>query len=257
MTASSSPPWLAEALRLSAFLSGPLTDQPDTIWQALVGRPPDEIRRYPADGRATAAGRHLNALLRLDLRPSRIDWRLSFDPRRQSTPIPSIGPYVPLANQFQELMARWLAARGPLRRLAYASVLLLPTPDLASAHAQLVEFLPAVNLDQENTRDFQYRINRRRHLPSTFEATSVRGLPINRLATWSAVELTQTIVDISGGDASHSIVENPASLTFCRLELDINTVPEHTRTLAASDLPPLFSFLVDAAADLSEHGDTP
>ena len=257
MPASSSPPWLAETLRLSAFLNGPLTDQPDTMWQTLVGRPPDEIRRYPADGRTTATGRHLSALLRLDLRPSRVDWRLSVDPRRLSTPIPAIGPYVPLANQFQALMASWLAACASLSRLAYGSVLLLPTSDLASAHAKLTEFLPAVNLDQENTRDFQYRINRRRHLPSTFEATSVRGLPINRLATWSAVELTQTIVDISGGDASHSIVESPDALTFCRLELDINTVPEHARTLAANDLPQLFSCLVDAAAGLSEHGDTP
>jgi hypothetical protein len=43
----------------------------------------------------------------------------------------------------------------------------------------------------------------------------------------------------------------------CRLELDINTVPEFQGQFERERLAPIFQELVDFAVEISNHGDVP
>ena len=82
-----------------------------------------------------------------------------------------------------------------------------------------------------------------------------KGLEINRLSTWSVVQMSVTIVDIGHGQ-SH-LMQPESSLTACRLELDINTAKEFEGRLTKVALPKLLEEFSELALEISKKGDVP
>lgn len=243
--------WQAESLRLSAFLVDAIDPSQTRFWESLVGNMPDELRSRPQQQLVTEEGPFLNGRLRIEARSNRFDWRLAIDLKNPSHELPVLGSYDVLENRFRDLMLKWLADCPPIHRVAYGGVLLLPAESQQDAHRKLAKLLPTVKIDPENTRDLIYRINRRRNSCCTIE-----GLKINRLSTWSVVQIIETLVDISaGGQHSPKVAQLPNSKNICRLELDINTSPEFVQGLDKRLLSEIFNELVNAGNEIAIEGD--
>ena len=160
-----------------------------------------------------------------------------------------MGPFTKATTPFRELMGHWLEMHCPsVNRIAFGVNLMFPTASLQDTAARLDRLLPAVSVPLDDCRDFMYRINRRR--PSQCSD----GLKINRLATWSAGKgMSLEVVVVAGVPSTR-----PATaMHFCRLELDINTVPIPDQEIPQEALPAVFGELVDAATEIAVKGDVP
>ena len=247
------PPWLTETLRLSAFVSNPQSPEATYLWQDLLGRPPTERRSQPQQQLLTEHGPFLTGLLRANIQNNRSDWHLSPDPQTQPHQLPTLGLYSAIKDQFSNLMLQWLSTCPDLTRLAFGAIFLLPAKDHADSYERLASFLPNVTIDSVHSRDFIYRINRRRPSHSGLD-----GLTINRLSTWASVQVVETIVDLSIMSPGQApVMQNVNARHFCRLELDINTAPEYGRILNSSTTQDLFSELAAYAEEIMINGDVP
>ena len=79
-------------------------------------------------------------------------------------------------------------------------------------------------------------------------------MQINRLSTWSVVQMIETSVNISDEGAPR-VARSPNPRDFCRLEMDINTMPEFDRELEKSIVPGIFDELVDIGNEIATKGD--
>lgn len=247
--------WHAENLRLSVFLVDPIDPLQTRAWEGLVGSLPDESRTQPPQQLVTEEGPFLNGRLRVEVRNNRFDWRLFPDLKQfnASFEFPSLGSYPDSEGGFRNLMLKWLDGCPAIHRIAYGAILLLPAKSVSDAYKNLATLLPAVEIDVENTRDFTYRINRRRTSRYGFER-----LAINRLSTWSAVQIIGAVVDVSAsGQAPAKVTQLPNTRNICRLELDINTTPERMLELGKGSVTSIFNELIDMGNEIAVKGDIP
>ena len=247
--------WQAENLRLSVFMVDPIDPLQTRSWERLVGSVPDELRTQPPQQLVTEEGPFLNGRLRVETRGNRFDWRLFPDLKQlnSSFEFPSLGSYAAAEEGFRNLMLKWLDGCPAIHRIAYGAILLLPANDVSDTYKILADLLPAVEIDIESTRDFTYRINRRRH-----SRYGIEGLEINRLSTWSAVQIIGAVVDVSAsGHTAPKVTQLPNSRNICRLELDINTAPEHTAELRKDFVNGIFNELVDMGNEIATRGEIP
>lgn len=235
-------------MRLSAFPLDEAAALETPHWEFGVGSPPEAVNRQPQLPRAIEEGPWENGRLQVDSQRGQIHWRAS-----SATPSPdgpmNIGPFPKVTAPFRTLMSQWLEVHCPsANRIAFGVILMLPTASLQETAARLDGLLPAVSVTPSDSRDLVYRINRRR--PSKCSD----GLEINRLATWSAIEGMGLEVTIVAGVPS----ARPATVMhFCRLELDINTVPIPDKEIPREALPAVFGELMDAAIEIAGEGDIP
>lgn len=244
--------WQVENMRLSVFPTRPIDLPQSNVWESLVGSPPDEQRFQRQQQLFTEEGAFLGGRLRLEARSTRLDWRLIGDsPTEPTGDIPTIGSYNELEPQFRELMYTWLLGCPSLQRMAFGCVLLLPADSLRSAYSQLNELLSVVKIDVENTRDFLFRINRRRK-----SRCSVEGLELNRLSTWSVVQIVETMITVSAdGQGQPQVVRLPSTKRACRVELDINTIPESSAELESAIARAIYEELIENANQIAISGD--
>ena len=129
----------------------------------------------------------------------------------------------------------------------------MPCASMPDAYGKLGKLLPNVKIDAQSTRDFLYRINRRR----VWNDGSKR-LKINRLSTWSALEFIDVSFDFSLESLQISPIEKLLnSSSICRLEFDINTVPESRTAPEIELMPPIYNELVKCANQIATNGDIP
>ena len=245
--------WYTEELRLSVFLIDAIEPAGAHFWEPLLGNAPEEVYNRPREPRVREEGPFLNGRLRVEVSVNRVDWTLlpapGIDHHRGLPPV--VGSYEALEKDFRVLMLKWLADCPSLHRLGYGSELLLPAGSLPDAYGKLNGLLRGVDVEPENTQDFLYRINRRRT-----SSCGVEGLEINRISTWSAVQIIETFVDVSGaGERPPKVTRRPDPEGICRLEFDINTIPEFDRALDKDVVPKIFDELVDAGNEIAAKGD--
>src|SRR5262249_17266511 len=121
--------------------------------------------------------------------------------------------------------------------------LLQPAASSKEAYRVLGAHLPTVNLDS-NPNDFLLQINRRKE-----KSDVVDGLPINRVCTWSKMNVA---IQIEPGKRFRW-----PDRCYSAVELDINTVPERTEVLPRDSLARLFQELASLGIDIGERGDIP
>ena len=245
-------PWEVENLRLTAFPRFPERAHECGTWSDTIGREPDARKERPNERAIVEAGDFQDAWLTREVTPARIDWRLTMKVREDSPPsgLPSFGPFGTVSKPFVALMKRWLKTVPPINRLAFGAVLLLPTHDRRTGYETLDQLLPSVQIDPVGMSDFSYRVNRPRHSQS-----KIRNLQINRLSNWSVLRVQGMQIRLSSGQSE--IFENAEPLSACRLELDLNTIPELPRNLPKKYLSQLFQELVELADEITELGDRP
>ena len=241
--------WQAESLRLSLFPVNP----PDAIgtlhWENLMASPPENVTRPPQmPHRVIEEGPWDNARLQVEGQLGQIDWRTF-----SGTPVPEgpmvIGGFLEAADPFRVLMTRWLTdSCPPVNRIAFGANLLLLEAPLEDISRHLDSMLPSVAVDPDGTRDFVYRTNRRRR--SNIDP----DMELNRLATWATMQSVGLEIAIGPGGAT---VRSMTEVYFCRLELDINTVPVEQRAIPSDRVPAVFLELLDAAREIADQGDIP
>ena len=238
--------WATEAMRLSVFPLNEAAALETLHWERGTGAQPEAVNRQPQLPRVIEEGTWDNGRLQVDSQRGQIHWRAFSATPNLNAPM-SIGPLSSATPPFRALMSQWLGAHCPsANRIAFGVNLMFQTGSLQEACTHLDGMLPAVSVAVDGGRDFMYRINRRRR------SRYADGLEINRLATWSAVEgMDLEVVIVAGVPSTRSA----NARHFCRLELDINTVPDPDREIPREALPDVFGELVDAATEIAVEGD--
>lgn len=249
MTADPTPPaaapWLAEQLRLTAFAeSGRLTPLARDWWKAVTGTPPEKIIEEPRTGvvqlQGTVGGKQL--LMHAD---DRFDIRgLFVGPQGEPHARPL---YADVLSPFLTLAVKWLKLKTcpPIQRLAFGAVVVLPFAEVENCRNALDGYLPSVDMQETELRDFMYQVNRRR------SSNAISDLEVNRLMKWSVHSIRQVVLTAGGritvGEPTHG----------SKLEVDINSDPDRVGSLEANDLVPLFREFVDLADQIMAEGDCP
>jgi hypothetical protein len=188
----------------------------------------------------------------LGVEPTRIDWLYTplVDEKQESEGFLTIGPLHDAIGVFAPLMNRWfeLETCPAVQRLAFGAVMLQPVQDQQTGYQRIMEYLPSVQIDTDNSSDFTYQINRKRN------SRVIPGLSINRLSRWYVVGQQHISIQIPPALAQQSL--GPI-YHACRLELDINTVHEFQGEFRRGQLSSLFQELIDFAAEIANRGDIP
>lgn len=241
--------WYAESLRLTAFTLLPPASH-DSWWQLVTGDVPDTETVQRKIGQVRVEGKFGPGGLVLEILGNKIDWVLapSTDPSlwKVDKLLPNVGLFNETRDDFVKTISRWLVSASPVVRLAFGARLMLPVADKEEAYRRLSSYLP-FNLDEKNSSDFNYQINRPRKSRVLGEE-----LRINRLMKWASILLraiTGTSVAKTGVTAQSNQV--------CFLELDINTDAAYDKQLPEKDLLSLFQELVELANEIAEKGDIP
>lgn len=238
--------WKAETLRMTAILSPAAQLPNESLWEGLLGQPPENIISQPRTGIQQEEGPFEGGKLIVTVQPVRVDWILTVDNNRPTTisEFPSLGQFIDLLNPFVDLMTRWLEKSPPLQRLAFGANLLLPMAEEV-ARQQLFTYLHLNPQNFENSRDFAYQINRPRDSTS-----GISELKINRLSKWSAV--TWKTIQV----APQMVINMPGEGNFaCYLELDINTSPDYRGDFPKEKLLQIFKELVELGKEIAKEGD--
>ena len=236
--------WQLELVRLIAFPARPPVFLDQEWWQNLVAEQPEDFvstrKKEYRDDRGSFQG----LLLSLTVDFTRVVWEAR-PPAvvDQSGNFPTIdGPFQEKLGWFVELLTPWLTTScPPLLRLAFSAKLLQPAASAKEAYRVLAAHLPTVNLDS-NPNDFLMQINRRKE-----QSDVVDGLPINRVCTWSKMNVA---IAIEPGRPFQW-----PDRCYSALELDINTAPERTEGLPRDSLPRLFQELASLGVEIAERGD--
>lgn len=243
--------WKADTLRMTAILSPAAQLPQHSLWEELLGQPPENRTLQPRIGVQQEDGAFEGEKLIVTVQPTRIDWIFTIDNNQATTisqQITSIGQFVAVLNPFVDLMARWLQMSPPLQRLAFgATLLLLPMEEAPAARQQLLAYLPLNPQEFENAQEFAYQINRPRN-----SISGISDLTINRLSKWSVIawKTIQLVPKVNSYSAGESCFT-------CCLEVDINTSPEYQGDLPNEKLPQIFRELVDLGQEIAREGDIP
>lgn len=239
--------WQLEFARLIAFPAEPPLFLEQEWWKELASEVPEDYvstrKKHAHEDHGSLQGCVLT--LKVDL--GRIVWLAQppgdFDDL--SGKLPTLGAFREKIDWFVGLLTPWLAnSCPPLKRLAFASKLLQPASTQQEAFRVLAAHLPLMNFEQD-PNDFVLQINRRR------DSRVVGGLPINRVSTWSKLNVTFSI------EAQGGIPFKWPENCYSAVELDINTAPERVEILPRELLPQLFMELASLGEEIAERGDTP
>ncbi|WP_431014533.1 hypothetical protein [Bradyrhizobium pachyrhizi] len=238
--------WTCEALRLSLF-------SPEAVrlsaeqWNRLTGQVEPE-QEQKGGGRHLFASQLLGGQLSLGAIANRCDCVLNAVITADSDDdnIPSVGPWPAALERFQqpaEALIQHLPF--PVNRMAFAPVLLNRCANRLEAYRRLASIVKSLKQPPENLRDVLFRIN----WPQ--RSTTDNGLLLNRLTTFSVLQIQLQVVVSDGG--ARPVVTDPTYVL--RLELDLNTDPQHVAPFDVSDLVPIYRELSNLALQNAEEGE--
>lgn len=239
--------WEAEHLRFTSFVQGaPVTQQ--NWWEQICGTPPESSTTRMKDAHRLDEGKFGCGVFSLEVQPGRIDLVLRplIDERNPIMGIPVLGPYSKVLIEFEAIANLWLKLDNlpSIQRVAFGVPVFMSVDSLKAGYLKLSSYLKDLKVDPDNSSDLSYQINRPRKA-----LTKIPSLSINRLSKWSVARLR---VYAPQSDAVRTLaVERYA----CRLELDINSVPEGLAPLPKDLLPALFSELAVLASETMMKGD--
>ena len=233
--------WFCESTRLTVFPLGSAQPRQSGWWEQLVGTPPEQRQELPLSGEVQEIGPFEGHQLTVATAPLVMNVILRASP----------GPVLPwgsltFANGVEllrKLTKQWFEVGPPVWRIALGLVVLSPVESRRLGYKLLQPYLSTVKLDPETSSDFFYQINRRRR------SRTISSIEINRLSKWSVAEWQQILLPSHPQAAAKGVT--------LRVELDINTAPEHQSELPRADLDALSNELVDLGVEILKSGDIP
>jgi hypothetical protein len=238
--------WEVNQIRFTAFPSPAevIFEKPDEWWSALTGDKPENILHSPQVGRTVINGNIQEGNLILEVQPIRIDWVLTISDKQPG--VLTIGSFPSILHVFKNYINKWFTFETypNLHRLAFGVNLLQGVKSREEGYERIDKYLPYVEIDANNSSDFNYRINRPR--PSR----NIENLSINRLSTWSVI--IQTMMTI--GLPSSRMHNQPTSIN-CSLQLDINTFDDYSGEFSQENSPTVFAELTELGEEIAAMGD--
>ncbi len=237
--------WQLEFARLIAFPAEPALLLDQHWWQNLTSEQPEDFVSTRKKNSLEERGSFQGVALSLTIDLQRVEWLIQplaeFDD--VSSTLPTLGQFREKIDWFVDLMSVWLAnSCPPLVRLAFAGKLLQGAATQQEAYRVLAAHLTTVRLEP-NPNDFLFHVNRRRN------STILPGLPLNRMSTWSKLNITFSIPQ----GTSFTVPDK----CYSAVQIDINTAPERMEILARESLPQLFRELACLGVEIAERGDIP
>lgn len=250
--------WKAETLRFTVFPVGsaePLDAK--LLWSLAENGPAEQIVEQPALGFTTAMGKTTigsqQAALIMQMFPDRIHWIVGADASKgtDSHGMLVVGEFAAYRDIFTRMVLALLKNPSfpPIKRMAFGAVLLSPVKTREEGYVFLDHFLPAVEMDPQNSFEFFYQINR----PRKHESSDI--FRINRISKWSVGSLQNLTLSLGSGNTS--IATKETGVFALRLEMDISTDSSSDARLSQDLMIELFPVLENFGAEISEKGDIP
>ena len=239
-------PWRTEQLRLTAF---PVSGRPAGLardwWNIITGTTPEKVTEKPRTGVVQLQGTVEGTSLLMVADDNRLDVRQLFTAPRVA--LSALPVFHEVLQPFVELAVRWLSLETcpKLQRLAFGATVTKSAHLIEDCRSVLDGYLPSIDMQTIELRDFLYQTNRRR------SSETISDLEINRLMKWSVQQIQEIVV-------SNGSMVSVGNLTFAsRLEADINSDPEQVGSLRPNRLIPLFAEFVRLADQITTIGDHP
>jgi hypothetical protein len=248
--------WLSENVRLTAFTNQPYTSAARSWWEKCVGQDATEFSEKPTRGEIVARLDSPDGSFKtsLSVSPTRIDWQTEalpiYSDAKRFGELPNCGTFSEALARLDGVAQRWLPIASPITRLAFGCVLLQPVGDKNEGYSELGKFLNFLKIDAKGSQDLLYQINR----PRTQKVTG-KKVVINRLSRWSVGELRP--ISISIGSEGVAPVEDGPSMSFIRLQMDMNTVGEPNVTFDPAAASEIWPTLLEFAREIVAKGDVP
>lgn len=257
--------WQVESFRATAFYDvGKTQFDASKLWSSLVHRQPDQLSSRPNEKIQIAQGRYggNEKYIQCTTRPDRVDWTLQA-PQAQAniTPIgapvmaspnlPVIGTIGASLPPFLELVERWLKMNPEVIRLAFGAVLMYEATDQNEANQKIATLLPTIDLgnsSSDSVSDLLFRINRK-----TVARIDGSEILVNRISTWSTVQIGSVGFAISGGGPVQVLGQSGSFA--CRLELDVNTANNLGHPSIQRDASSIFAKLAHYGQAIAMEGD--
>ena len=222
--------WIANLLRVTAFPITPIDYTDGRWWDAMDLSEPDfeglDKKNQKKTFSKTVEDEYV---ISLEQEPSRLDWILTTSKLLADISVDTA------MKTFEPLIVNWLHASPPIKRLAFGANLLKAAETHSDGYRQLDALLPKVSLDDNNSSEFLYRINR----PRVYN-----GIKINRISKWTLINFIPHITQNS-------------PKYYCNLELDINTDGDLTNELKREQLKDIQHQLIQLGIEISTEGDIP
>lgn len=244
--------WRAQVLRFTAFHSSQDDISPSDWWAELVGESPDAETTKPKQAIITAEGSYKDGRLTLTKSPAVIDLRFQLPTGIQPSEvggIRTIGAFQNLYPDFIDMGKRLfdIDSFPAVSRCAFGAELALPVKNQAEGYVYLASYLPAVQIDANNSRDFVYQINRRRQ-----SRLDIPELTINRLNSWGVMRAQRGTINVLDPNQQPSAIE---TFWACKLDLDINTWQEFKGDLPRENYSEILDELLGMGIEIVNEGD--
>lgn len=241
--------WSTETLRVSLFSNDVVKLSPDD-WKKITGNDAPEAEQK-AVGRHIMSGPFLEGQLSLSATALRLDCVLTAPPPPDPIPeayVPIVGRWPEVCKEFLAATEKWVGSLGsPIIRIAVGAVLLAPQPSLEDAYKSLLGMVESVKGNPAKMRDLAFRVN------WPVNSTSVNGLILNRLTTWTVVQMQY---QVSVSPSANVLMATPVSY-FVRLEIDHNTDAHRTQPFDQNRVVPIYTELTKLALENVEKGELP
>jgi hypothetical protein len=242
--------WNVELLRFTGFLTPNVQIGEPSWWEDIIGEKSETKLYQSKKGQFQEKGLLDDGEFILRIEPFRIDWIFRVIKDQDENIKSSLGIFKDVVNSFLLLMEKWfLMDKLPtLQRIAFGAVIFQPVENRKSGYERLSKYLSeSVRLDPDSSSDFIYQINRPRK-----SKLKIPDLSINRLTRWSVQKYR--LVGIAIESESKTIYEGQENFT-CRLELDINTIPNSATNFDVDKYKNIFKELTNLGIEISEKGD--
>jgi hypothetical protein len=240
--------WAAEHVRVSLFASTAVHITEDD-WRAVTGQNEADARQAIAGGRVFS-GRFEAGLLNFSGAFNRMDIIFASPPLTEQPAepqLPTVGPWISVRDRFFELTHKWIeSTKFPIIRVAFGAVLLSPVPDRKSAYEVLKKLLSSVAVDPNRMQELLYRVN----WPT--QSKAIRGLTINRITNWSAIQFTIGNIPVL---TSPAVAVSIPLQHAVRLEIDHNTDLNRSVPFSPGQTNSIFKELVSHASENALNGE--
>jgi hypothetical protein len=212
----------------------------------VAGDEPESRISKPRIGERQESGPFGEGKLILQVQPGRVDWIYATDQDAKEGDQQELS-FPPSLDLFSAAMADWLKSCSAMPRMAFGAVLRLPVSSREEGYRRISEYLP-FEVDPETSSDFLYQINRQR------ESRVIPGVKINRLSKWSVGFVFRQMIQLTVPDREPNLYPLDEG-QYCRIELDINTVPGPSSELPKDRLADVFGELVELGREIVREGD--
>lgn len=239
--------WRVHVLRTTVFSPGPPSEYKFRDWAETIGSPPETTNTNPRVGTKEEVGTYNDGLLVYQEQLDRVNWRYvsSMEVRDGEMQLgPGAIAFREVAAWFVPMMKEWIASAPAISRVAFGAELMLPVGSHQEGYQVLDTFLHQVDVDPES-RDFEYRINRRRD-STTLDAS----VEINRLSQWKCKKYGLQIQH----DGSTNVINMP-EVYMVLVDLDVNSIPEIKEIPTGDPAGDLLQELVHLAEEIAHEGD--